>query len=647
MVGVTVVHCAAAYGTPRRPSGPARAAVLLSFGSPGEEEFVMRRVLKWSVRLVLLVLLLVGGLVAHTVWLKPLKIDWFFERVFVEYAVKNPEMLSGMRMLPPWMDWYSDDLADASLAAEDEMRAKLRADLATLRSYDRAALDPNTQTSYDMLEYFLRIQEEGDRFRHHDYPLNQLFGLQNDLPTFMATQHPVASVAEAEDYIARLGKFPLKFEQTMQGLKAREDAGIIPPRFVITKVLDEMQRFVAAPPKENMLYTTFADKLKKAPAEAVNEGTRARLLGEVEGAIEASVYPAYRGFIAYYEALLPKATGNHGVWALPDGEAMYAWAVRQHTTTDMTAGQVHALGLSEVARIEGEMDAILQGQGLAEGTIGARVQQIATRPDQLYPDTDEGRAQIIDDFQHIIDEIDRGLGDAFNVRPKARVKVERVPVFREKTAPGAYYNTPAFDGSRPGIFYINLRNTAEVARFGMRTLAYHEAIPGHHFQSTIQQELTGVPMFRKVLPFTAFSEGWALYTERLAWELGFQKDPLDDLGRLQAEMFRAVRLVVDTGLHAKRWTREQAIDYMREKTGMPETDVVAEIERYLVNPGQALAYKVGMMKLLELRQRARDALGERFELARFHDFILTGGDMPLMLLEQRVDAWIAAEKARA
>lgn len=607
----------------------------------------MRRVLKWSFRLLLLLLLLLALLIAHTIWFKPIRIGWFFERVFIEFAVDNPEMLSGMRMLPPWMDWYSDDLADASLAAEEKVRVKLKNDLATLRSYDRSALDPQAQTSYDMLEYFLAIQAEGDRFHLHNYPLNQLFGLQNGLPTFMATQHQVKSVGEAEDYIARLGKFPLKFEQTLEGLKAREAANIIPPQFVVEKVLDEMRRFVDAAPKDNLLYTSFKEKLDKIDAAAIDDATRVRLLGEVEQAIDAAVYPAYRRFIAYYEALQPKATSNHGVWALPDGEAMYAWSVKQHTTTDMSADQVHALGLSEVARIEAEMDAILQAEGLLEGTVGARVQQIATRPDQLYPDTDAGREQIIADFQRIIDEIDAGLGDTFNVRPKAGVKVERVPVFREKTAPGAYYNPPAFDGSRPGIFYINLRNTAEVARFGMRTLAYHEAIPGHHFQTTIQQELTGVPTFRKVLPFTAFSEGWALYTERLAWEMGFQKDPLDNLGRLQAEMFRAVRLVVDTGMHAKRWTREQGIEYMLEKTGMPQTDVVAEIERYLVNPGQALAYKVGMNKLLELRERAKAELGGKFVLSRFHDFILTGGDMPLMLLEARVTQWIADEKARS
>jgi uncharacterized protein (DUF885 family) len=607
----------------------------------------MRRALKWSVRLLLLLVLLLALLIAHTIWFKPLQIGWFFERVFIEYAVKNPEMLSGMRMLPAWMDWYSDDLADASLQAEAEMSAKLKRDLQTLRSYDRSRLDASTQTSYDMLEYFLAIQEEGERFRHHNYPLNQLFGLQNDLPTFMVTQHQVTNAGEAEDYVARLDKFPRKFEQTLEGLQARESEGIIPPQFVIAKVLDEMQRFVAAPAKENLLYTSFAEKLGKIPPEAMNAGTRTRLLAEAERAVEKSVYPAYHALIGYYTQLQPKATGNHGVWALPDGAAMYAWAVRQHTTTDMTPEAVHALGLTEVARIEAEMDAILRAEGLADGSVGARVQQIATRPDQLYPDTDAGRAQIIADFQRIIDEVDAGLGGNFNVRPKARVKVERVPQFREKTAPGAYYNPPAFDGSRPGIFYINLRNTDEVAKFGMRTLAYHEAIPGHHFQTTIQQELTGVPTFRKVLPFTAFSEGWALYTERLAWELGFQSAPLDNLGRLQAEMFRAVRLVVDTGMHDKRWTREAAIAYMLEKTGMPEDDVVAEIERYLVNPGQALAYKVGMNKLLELRERVKAALGGKFSLARFHDFILTGGDMPLMLLERRVDTWIETEKSGA
>ena len=291
------------------------------------------------------------------------------------------------------------------------------------------------------------------------------------------------------------------------------------------------------------------------------------------------------------------------------------------------------------------MDAILRDAGLTEGTIGARVQQLAKSPEQLYPDTDAGRAAILKDYQRIIDEIDAGLDPYFATRPKIGVKVERVPTFSEKTAPGAYYMPPSLDGKRPGTFYANLRNVAEVPRMGMRTLSYHEAIPGHHFQIAIQQELKGLPMFRKLLPFTAYAEGWALYSERLAWEAGFQQEPLDNLGRLQAEMFRAVRLVVDTGLHAKRWTREQAIQYMLDHTGMGNDDVTAEIERYLVNPGQALAYKVGMMKILELRERARDALGKDFDIREFHDVVLTNGSMPMAILERTVDEWIAREKA--
>ncbi len=607
---------------------------------------MMKTLLRLVGWLVLAMVLLGGGLALHTAYGKPLRIGWFYERVFIEYAVDDPEMLTSLGILPSWLNWYGDDLTDRSLAREDALQAKLRDDLATLRRYDRSALDEGQQLSYDVLDYFLAIQVEGQRFSHHDYPLNQLFGIQSNFATFMATQHAVASKADAEDYLARLGKTPVMVDQVMEGLLARETAGIVPPTFVVEKVLAEMRAFTAVPARDNILYTSLVEKFDKLPAGTLADDERASLLALVEVAVTNEVYPAYGRFIAYYDGLLPKTTGNNGVWALPDGDEFYAWAARQHTSTDMTPAQIHQLGLEDVARIEAEMDAILVAEGLTEGSIGARVQQIAQRPDQLYPDTAQGRAAIIADFTAIIEEIDAGIGDYFGVRPKQGVEVERVPEFREKTAPVAYYNTPAMDGSRPGIFYINLRNTAEVARFGMRTLAYHEAIPGHHFQTTIQQELTGVPTFRKILGFTAFSEGWALYTERLAWEIGFQDQPLDNLGRLQAEMFRAVRLVVDTGLHDRRWTREQAIAYMLEKTGMPETDVVAEIERYLVMPGQALAYKVGMNKILALRERAKDALGPKFKLRDFHDLVLTGGDLPLALLERRVDAWIGQQAAK-
>lgn len=600
------------------------------------------RVLRW---LLGVSFLLVAGLVVHTIWFRPLRIDWFFERVFIEYAAQDPELLSSMRMLPAWANWYGDDLTDRGPAQARALQAKVREDLATLREYDRDTLDEGRQLSYDILDYFLSIQVEGEKFALHNHPLNQLFGIQNGYPTFLATDHQVDSAGDAEDYLARLRKAPALAQQVLDSIAEREAAGIVPPTFVVEKVLAEMRAFVAAPAKENLLYTSFAEKLDDLPAGTLADGERDALLAQAEQAIAGQVYPSYGRWIAAYEKLQAKTTGNHGVWSLPDGAAFYAWQARQHTTTDLTPAEIHELGLAEVARIEAEMNAILVAEGLVDGTIGERVQLLSKRPDQVYPDSDAGKQQIVADFTAIIAEIDAGLDDWFAVRPKQGVVVEPVPAFREETAPGAYYQPPAMDGSRPGTFYINLRNPDEMAKFGMRTLAYHEAIPGHHFQTTIQQELTGVPTFRRILPFTAFSEGWALYSERLAWEIGFQDDPLDNLGRLQAEMFRAVRLVVDTGMHEQRWTREQAIAYMRDKTGMGESEVVAEIERYLVMPGQALAYKVGMNRILELRQRAQTALGPKFDIKAFHDLVITGGDLPLELLEKRVDAWIGARAA--
>ena len=603
----------------------------------------MAKLFRWTVGGALLLLLALTLFVLHSLYFKPLSIRIFYERVFAEFAFDSPQLISGLGLLPPSIDWTAGHLDDYSLAKSDAQMAKLKDDLATLRSYDRASLDDTL--SYDTLDFFLQQQVDGERFRYHDYPLNQLFGIQSNLPSFMASQHRVAGLSGAEAYVARLREIPRVASQVREGMAKREQLGIIPPTFVVEKVSAEMRAFVATEPKANILYTVLADKMAKA-AEPIGEADRTRLLADAEAVIRDQVYPAYQGWIDDYVALLPKTTGNHGVWALPDGAAFYQQQIRVHTTTDMTPDAVHELGLREVARIEGEMDAILRGEGLVEGTIGERVRQIAARPDQLYPDTDEGRAQILADYQAMIDAIDAGLGPYFNVRPTQPVKVERIPVFKEKTSPGAYYEPPSLDGSRPGVFYANLRSVGEIPRFGMRTLAYHEGIPGHHFQLAIQQKIEGVPTFRKLLPFTAYAEGWALYSERLASEIGFQPTPLDDLGRLQAEMFRAVRLVVDSGLHHKRWTREQAIDYMVEKTGMPQTDVVAEIERYLVMPGQALAYKVGMNTILDLREEARRELGEGFDLKAFHDVLLTGGALPMALLQQRVRDWIASERAR-
>ncbi|WP_067648244.1 DUF885 domain-containing protein [Dokdonella koreensis] len=601
----------------------------------------MKRVLRWLMGLVLAVVLVAGAFFVHVWYFKPARVDWFYARTFAQFALDSPEMLSSMRVLPGWMDFYGGRLDDASLAHEAEQLDLLERSQVTLRRYDRSALDAAGRLSYDVLDYYLGIAKEGtDRFRHHDYPINQMSGVHTDLPAFMTSTHSVSDLRDARNYVARLRLFPRKFDQVREGLELREAGNLLPPRFAVEKVLGQIDSFLAPAPDQNPLYTTFAQKLDKLPAGTIEPAMRDALLADAAHTIEHSVYPAYRALAAYFSALKQKVHEDHGVWSLPDGDAYYAWRVRLFTTTDMTPEEVHTLGLAEVARIAGEMEPILQAQGLTEGSVGARVQQLAQRPDQRYPDSDEGRQAILAEYQRLLDEIDAGVGSAFDVRPKLGVEVRAVPEYAQDGKAGAYYQRGAFDGSRPGLFYVNLRDPGSTPRFAMRTLAYHEGIPGHHFQIAIAQELKGVPFFRRILGFTAYAEGWALYAERLAWEMGFGRDPLDSLGRLRDEMMRAVRLVVDSGIHHQRWTREQAITYMRENTGMAEAEVTTEIERYFVMPGQALAYKAGMLKILALRERAKARLGERFDLRAFHNQVLTHGSLPLALLEQIVDDWI-------
>ncbi|HUV06603.1 MAG TPA: DUF885 domain-containing protein, partial [Spirochaetia bacterium] len=450
----------------------------------------------------------------------------------------------------------------------------------------------------------------------------------------------IANVKSAENYIKRLRAIATKFDHVLESLEAREAMGVIPPRFAVSKVIEKVEKFIAVPPAENILAVSFEKKVNDC--KKINENNRKKLKADVISEIENSVYPAYRKLLAYLKNLEKRAVTDDGVWKLENGEDYYRWILGFHTTTDMTPEEVHNLGLREVQRIEAEMQSILAEQGYTGAAVGELMDRLTKEDRFLYPDTDEGRRQILADYTDMIREIEAGLDDYFRIRPNQTVAVQRVPVFKEKTSGGAYYMLPSLDGSRPGIFYANLRSVEEIPKFGMRTLAYHEAIPGHHFQMALAQELKGIPTFRKVYPFTAFAEGWALYAEQLAWEIGFHKDPFDNLGRLQSELFRAVRLVVDTGLHYKRWTREQAIAYMLEKTGLAETEVVSEIERYIVSPGQACAYKVGVIKILKMRERARRELGEAFDLKDFHDVLLKNGSMPLNVLEQIVDDYIAS-----
>lgn len=605
----------------------------------------MSRTLKWLGVTLVVLLVAAAALFVHVWYFKPARIDWFYGRLFVSFAIQQPQLLSRLRIVPSWLAWYESDLDDASPAAAERKAVLVRDGLATLHRYDRAALAPEGRLSYDTLDYFLQTAVSGDQYRTHDFPVNQLFGVQSELPNFMVQVHSVASARDAEAYVARLDKVPRQFDQLMESLRLREAQGIVPPRFTVEKVLAQMKQFVATPPGDSPLYTSFRDKLDRLPAGALDATGKRQLLARTDAAITGRVYPTYQRLIEYFTALLPKADGNYGAWHLPDGDNFYAWCVRSHTTTDMTPAEVHELGLSEVARLTAEIDGILRAQGLAEGSVGERLAHLSLDPAQHFPSTAEGRLALLARYREILHEVSARLDQAFDVKPRFELEVRPIPEISQATAPAAYYIPPAFDGSRPGVFFANTRDPAEVNKFEMRTIAYHEGIPGHHLQIAIAQALPDVPFFRRIVPFTAYAEGWALYAEQLAYEMGLETDPLDNVGRLREELFRATRLVVDSGIHYKRWTREQAIAYMMDRTGMGEADVTVEIERYFVNPGQALAYKVGMIHILALREKARQALGAKFDLKQFHDQMLLHGALPLLVLDRVIDEWIA--KARA
>ena len=593
------------------------------------------------------VALVLGGAFGYHEWNadKPFFINNFYNRVFVQFAIENPETLTSIGVLENFgINGHNAEWSPATLEWEQEQFQWLVDVRAGLDLYDDEDLDEDELFSKRILKDFLQAQIDQEDFQFDNYPVNQLFGLQNNLPRFMDSQQRVNTVEDAEHFIARTSKLDTVFEEAMEGILVREEMGIIPPTFVIDKVLDEMKAFIATAPEENIFYTSLKGKMEEV--EDFGEEEQARLLSEVAVAIENDVYPAYISYIDYFTTLREKSNTDAGVWKLPRGEEFYNLKLRENTTTNMTADEIHNIGLAEVDRIQGEILAIFEAEGYdMSKDFTTLINELAEEERFYYPDTDEGRGQILEDYRAIIEEIDADIDQAFNIRPEVGVEVKRVPEFAEKTAPGAYYQGPDLGGNRPGVFFANLYDIKATPKYGMRTLAYHEAVPGHHFQIAIQNELEGLPIFRAFPLFTAYAEGWGLYAERVAWEMGFQQDPYSNIGRLQGELFRAVRLVVDTGIHAQRWTREESIQYMLDNTGMPESDVIAEIERYIVLPGQATAYKVGMMEILRLREEAREALGDKFDIRDFHDVVLKTGAIPLSLLREEVYEYIEENKA--
>ncbi len=605
---------------------------------------MLKRILKWLGGIVAVLVVAAAIFLVNLIWFRPWSLNLFYDKVFAEALFSEPELLSSLGLVEQFgITGHNAKLSDESPAHERAVAARFRKDLAQLREYPLARQSASQRLSTRVLEWFLQRQVEGAEFQFYNYPVNQLFGVQNQFPGFMANTHRLLAPRDCGYYLDRLHALPRKFDQTLEGLRLREQMGIIPPRFVVEEVLKEMRDFIAQPPAANILATSF--KTRAAKIGSLSEQQRADYQRQVEIAVNSTVYPAYQKLIDYFQNLLPKTTTDDGVWKLPNGAAYYAAVLHENTTTTMPPDEIHALGLSEVTRIEAEMRTLLDANGYAGQPIGAAMKALGKDPRFEFPNDDKGRAAALARYQSLIDDATRNCAQLFSHTPKARCEVRRVPVFKEATAPGAYYESAALDGTRPGVFYANLRDMSELANWTMPTLAYHEGVPGHHWQISTAQELKDLPQFRRILPFTAYQEGWALYAEWLAKDAGwYAHDPFGDLGRLQGELFRAVRLVVDTGIHAKRWTRAQAIAYMLEKTGMGEKEVTAEIERYIVLPGQACAYKVGMLKICELRTRAEQELGAKFDLKEFHDQILGNGALPLEILEDQVNAYIKAKK---
>jgi uncharacterized protein (DUF885 family) len=605
---------------------------------------MFRRILKWFGAILALLVIVLAVFLINLIWFRPWSLNLFYEKVFAQVLFDEPELLSSIGLVERYgITGHNAKLGDASPAHQQRFFDRSKKDLEDLHSYPLEKQNASQKLSTHILEWFMTQQIEGEKYQWHNYPVNQLFGVQNEFPSFMANIHRLLAPRDCEYYRQRLIAVGPKFDQLLESLKVREQKGILPPRFVVEKVLVEMNNFVAQPAAENILATSF--KTRAAKIAEFNDEQRAMFQKRIETAITDNVYPAYGKLIDYFNGVLPKTTTDDGVWKLPDGETFYAYALRRNTTTTLNPQEIHDLGLREVARIESEMRTLLDANGFAGRPIGEAMSALGKDPRFLFSNDDKGRADALAEYTRLINDAIERSRLLFATVPKAKVEVQRVPMFKEATSAGAYYNGASLDGARPGVFYANLRDMNEISKWSMRTLAYHEGVPGHHWQIATAQELKGLPQFRKLIPFTAYSEGWALYTEWLAKEAGwYDGDPFGDLGRLQAELFRAVRLVVDTGIHAKRWPREQAITYMHDKTGMGEKEVTAEIERYIVNPGQACAYKVGMLKIQELRKRAQTELGTKFDQRQFHDAVLKNGALPLDILEEQVGNYIQAAK---
>jgi uncharacterized protein (DUF885 family) len=572
------------------------------------------------------------------------RVNEFLDKCWDETLARHPveESYYGIKTHYDQLEDLSDEKAAADHAVWQRQLATLK------REFKREMLDLQAQLSYKLFEQEAEREAEEFKFRFDVYPVSQMRGVHAQIPTFLINIHKIDNAKDAEAYIARLNAIPKLFDQLIVNLRVREDKGVVAPRFVFPLVLDACRKVIQGKPfdssaDDSPLLDDFTTKI--SALKNVDSATRSRLLSGATEALNESVKPAYEKLIAFLEDQSKRATDDAGVWKFPDGAEFYRSALRRTTTTSLSADEIHEIGLKEIARIHAEMTNIKDKVGF-KGDLQAFFKFMREDRQFYLPDTDEGRAKYLARAVESIDEMKKRLDELFATKPKADIVVKAVEKFREKSAGHAFYQRPAPDGSRPGMFYVNLREMQSNPTYQLEALAYHEGIPGHHMQIAIAQELTGIPKFRKFSSaYTAYIEGWGLYSELTPKEIGMYRDAYSDFGRLALELWRAARLVVDTGIHNKRWTRQQAIDYLKQNTPNSEADCVDAINRYIVMPGQATAYKVGMIKILELREKARKQLGSKFDIRQFHDVVLTNGALPLDLLEELVARWIESKQS--
>ena len=569
------------------------------------------------------------------------RLSAFFENAFNEDLKRSPLFQSYLGK-----KWDYDKWDDISEAESDKSVAIAKERLSTLASFDVSKLSEQEQLSLRLYKLGIERNLANDAFRHHRYIVHQFRAAHTQVPSFLINIHRVSSKEDAQAYIGRLNGVNKYFDQVIDQMKVRETLGVFPPAWSYDQMIEASKNVITgAPFEENGDPSTILEDFQsKVAGLALSDEEKEQLIADANAALLGSVKPAYQKLIAelsHQRALTPD---GDGVWRLPDGEAWYQNRLNWFTTTDLTADEVHQIGLDNVERIHNAMRDIMKEVDF-EGTL-QEFFVFMREDDQFYlPATAEGRQKYLDDAKQAIDDMRDALPAYFGILPEAPMVVKRVEAFREQSAGKAFYQSPAQDGSRPGIYYANLFDMKAMPTYQLEALAYHEGIPGHHMQRTIAQELEGVPQFQKFLSFTAYTEGWGLYTEELAKDMGFYKDPYSDFGRLAMELWRACRLVVDTGIHAKKWSREKAIAYLIDNTPNPQYDAEKAIERYIAMPGQATAYMIGKLKIMELREKAMTELGDKFDWAGFHDEILKYGPVPLSVLEENIDNWIASRKA--